>query len=246
MTPFAQEMLSSLDQTEDRKKNVDILDRMSDHSEDEPHEPISGQEVMKSGKFKDRATMKVAYVSDKKYLKWVRNNIKMDSGEDMRRYRLYVEMRDQMKEARIQQQVNLQTAQMPGVNAQMPVGNPRLNQGYPGATPKAKAKAKSMAAASSSVMPIPMTPDSRGHRRAREGDGWATELSGLQMDTETTIKYEIDRIQEAQLKETWNQMVALQEWENPELKVQMLEVAHIMGVEKAVKMFRYLEEDEEP
>ena len=106
-------------------------------------------------------TMGKAYVTDKKYVKWVRHNIKTEgSTPGMRKFRLYVELRDQTKSERIHGTMGLGMT-----GTQMPVP----------AMPKRMAKSKA-APSDPRAHQGYMTPPSVNHRRPREGEGWGAEM----------------------------------------------------------------------
>ena len=66
---------------------------------------------MSEGKHKPRAgnpgwSLMQIYVQDKGYVKWVRSHINQGSGRMMRRLKLYIEMRDRVKAARMDMEEN--------------------------------------------------------------------------------------------------------------------------------------------
>ena len=187
--------------------------------------PVYEQEVMKAGKYKNAHNMEYAYTQDKKYLKWVRSNIQpQGSSPEMRRYRLYVEMRDQVKMQRIHREregrVEAARRQMPKTRA--------------GSSTVTKAKAK--------PAPVRFNLDPMSQRRGREGDGWATEMSGYEMDME---EWETNVDQQELTDETVNEWFNLIEAQqgNQAMKEKMEKVAEIMGIGEALKMFMSLKEE---
>jgi hypothetical protein len=159
------------------------IDRYSDHEEDEPMKPVHGQEVMKAGKYKNTHNMEYAYTQDKKHLKWVRSNIQpQGSSPEMRRYRLYVEMRDQKKSQRLLSRMEQQRPVAP---------QPKT---HVAAMTTAKAKAKSVEPASS-------------RRREREGEGWSHEMTAMEMDYDEYKTWAfLDELEKEKNQEQQNQM----------------------------------------
>ncbi|CAE7255665.1 unnamed protein product [Symbiodinium sp. CCMP2592] len=92
-----------------------ILDAASDHSDDEPEglvSGLSGDLLLNIGKYeKMKVAMKfsTAYINDKKYIAWVRKFIKDKESRNgksechptMGLFRLYIELRDQVKSRRL-------------------------------------------------------------------------------------------------------------------------------------------------
>jgi hypothetical protein len=224
MTSLAQQLMGSLEKEEQNGISIQELDRQPDVSGDEPEYPVSGREMMQAGKFKEKSTMAEAYL-DKSHVKWVRNNINVQSGAEMRRYRLYVEMRDQVKMQRIHREregrVEAARRQMPKTRA--------------GSSTVTKAKAK--------PAPVRFNLDPMSQRRGREEDGWATEMSGYEMDME---EWETNVDQQELTDETVNEWFNLIEAQqgNQAMKEKMEKVAEIMGIGEALKMFMSLKEEE--
>eukprot|EP00435_Cladocopium_sp_Y103_P043962 s1603_g12.t1 len=202
------------------------IDRYSDHSEDEPEKPVNGQELMKAGKYKNTNTMDYAYTKDKKHLKWVRSNVQpQGSSPEMRRYRLYVEMRDQKKIQRINQNMDYQCPVVP-----KPKGQPASKM-----TPKAKAKQ------------VMREPPLRSRRREREGEGWSHEMSATEMEYEEDKTWafleEMEQAEnEEQMSKMWHEIVMTVAEKEPEKAQQMIQVSEIMGIRKAWTMFKAVEE----
>ena len=82
--------------------------------------PISGMDVLDLGKFHQTApTFAEVYVTDKGYVGWCRAHINVKSAEKMRKFRLYVEMRDQKKRCRLQEEIK-KAANKKGPTEEMP------------------------------------------------------------------------------------------------------------------------------
>ena len=70
-------------------------------SDDEPR-----MNVLDLGKFRSKApTFSTVYQTDKGYVAWCRAHINLKSAETMRRFRLYVEMRNEKKKQRIKEEI---------------------------------------------------------------------------------------------------------------------------------------------
>eukprot|EP00435_Cladocopium_sp_Y103_P061432 s737_g23.t1 len=215
------------------------MDRWSDHSEDEPGVPINGQEMMKAGKFKDRATMEHAYITDKKHLKWVRSNVQpQGSSAEMRRYRLYVELRDQIKMQRVTECLTMSksTKQMP----KLPVSS------------KSKACPMTPPAAGYVNQAPPCTPWSQtSRRRPREGQGWTHEHMRSEMEMEMRPGWNIpsamtlEDMDESEVANLWEEMVHAMSQENHDQAMKMTQVAEIMGIKRAIAMFQCLDQKTE-
>ncbi|CAE7033038.1 unnamed protein product, partial [Symbiodinium sp. CCMP2456] len=140
--------------TESATLAATILDAASDHSDDEPEglvSGLSGDLVLNVGKYeKLKMAMKfsTAYCSDKKYIAWVRKFIKdkeSKSGKSenhptMGLFRLYIELRDQVKSRRIRTSAAPRRSPMAGYasSSQAPL--------MPTTGPMSKAKSKSRSA----------------------------------------------------------------------------------------------------
>ena len=96
------------------------------------------------------------------------------SGQEMRRYRLYVEMRDQMKTKRIVENQDYKK------NSQHPIVKKGL-------TAKSAASPKMIAKKSGGYSSTEMPPE-EGRRRGREGSGWINEMSGHEMEWDEEVK----------------------------------------------------------
>jgi hypothetical protein len=229
MSPLARQLAESLefDRTENGFVDKEELDQWSDHETDEPKVPVSGRTKFDVGKYArmTEMTMGKAYVTDKKYVKWVRHNIKTEgSTPGMRKFRLYVELRDQTKSERIHGTMGLG---MPGT--QMPVP----------AMPKRMAKNKaapSVPRAHQGYMP----PPSMNHRRPREGEGWGAEMPENPMDMQEWEQITEDPDATDELQGEWIQMIS-ESHHDPTKVNQMNQVLQVMGIRKAVEMFKAID-----
>eukprot|EP00434_Breviolum_minutum_P016323 symbB.v1.2.014384.t1/scaffold1052.1/size141681/1 len=93
--------------------NMEVgLDMYPDAASDSPRQTeLRGSVLMSEGKHKPRAgnpgwSMGQIYLQDKGYVKWVRSHINQGSGRMMRRLKLYIEMRDRQKAARMDLEEN--------------------------------------------------------------------------------------------------------------------------------------------
>ena len=232
MSALAQQLMQTLDFTEEITVTAELLDRLSDCSEDEPEVPVSGQEMMKTGKYQNKSTMAEAYTTDKKHVKWVRNNVKAEtSGQEMRRYRLYVEMRDQMKTKRIVENQDYKK------NSQHPIVKKGL-------TAKSAASPQMIAKKSGGYSSTEMPPE-EGRRRGREGSGWINEMSGHEMEWDDEVKEMLANEVDPYVQKQWEAIVECLEWTDTIMLEKMNKVAEIMGIQETVKMFRHVLEPKE-
>jgi len=170
-------------------------------------------------------TMGKAYVTDKKYVKWVRHNIKTEgSTPGMRKFRLYVELRDQTKSERIHGTMGLGMT-----GTQMPVP----------AMPKRMAKSKA-APSDPRAHQGYMTPPSVNHRRPREGEGWGAEMPENLMDTQEWEQITEDPDATDELQGEWILMIS-ESHHDPTKVNQMNQVLQVMGIRKAVEMFKAID-----
>jgi hypothetical protein len=81
------------------------VDGESDWSQDEPEEaPMRGSRLMKEGKWgksANRLSYAAIYQEKKDYIKWIRSHINTSSGEEMKMFALYIELRDSKKAERL-------------------------------------------------------------------------------------------------------------------------------------------------
>ena len=173
-----------------------------------------------AGKYKNTNTMDYAYTMDKKRLKWVRSNVQpQGSSPEMRRYCLYVEMRDQKKIQRINQNMGYQRPAL-----QKAKGQPASTM-----TPKAKPE-----------------PHAGSRRRERGGEGWSHEMSATEMEYEEHKAWafleETEQAEnEQQMSKMWHEIVMNVAEKSPEKAQQMIQVSEIMGIRKAWTMFQAVE-----
>ena len=127
-------------------RNMLGLDVEADYMEDSPRRAeVPGDTVMTEGKFKvtDRQkgfTMQEIYMSEKNYVQWVRTHITGTSGLMMRRLKLYIELRDQVKSARL----NSMTGEAPPMIWTAPPSTDWSRVTTPVATPKRQAQPEVM------------------------------------------------------------------------------------------------------
>ena len=105
---LAKDLMKSLEETVPEGSEVVVSDKLLDGQEDvdndEPHMPIPGWTIMDAGKYKKKkdVTFGEMYKMDKEYLVWCRAHLGVNSVSTMRRFWLYVELRDQRKRSRIE------------------------------------------------------------------------------------------------------------------------------------------------
>ena len=105
-SPLAKELLNELKEAETHQEVTYVgtqIDQVPDLSEDEGDCPISGEELIQTGKYKGKKTMCEVYMDDKSYINWVRQHINKASRKEMIRLRLYVECRDENKKERMKE-----------------------------------------------------------------------------------------------------------------------------------------------
>lgn len=105
-----QELMDTPLQDQERDK---MLDQGRDHPIDFQNHPIPGTTMMGAGKYEKKKTFEQIYKEDKKYVQWVRDNVKASEkkyGRDMKQLRIYVAMVDQTKLNRLLAE---EVAQMP-------------------------------------------------------------------------------------------------------------------------------------
>lgn len=103
LSQLAKELMEELNQ-EDAPSGKYVLkqvDLMPDLSEDEAESPISGGEIMLTGKHKGKMTLRQVYMEDKDYVQWARDQPGTNWTKEMKRFRLYIECRDQTKMSRL-------------------------------------------------------------------------------------------------------------------------------------------------
>ncbi|CAE7637419.1 PCSK5 [Symbiodinium sp. CCMP2592] len=131
-----------------------MLDGLDDADEDEPDVPISGREILSIGKYAKAGMMKTfaeIYTEDKGYVQWIRKFVTTTKPNQkgqaptspMMKLRLYIAMRDQLKENRVKLDVALPKTD---VMAEPPYIDPKKALQLPmaestrAATPKMKTK----------------------------------------------------------------------------------------------------------
>lgn len=88
-----------------RSMKTEDMDDMPDLEEDNYGCSIDPSDTMKKGKYEKKSEdLNAIYVLDKKYLKWVRAHISVDSHVEMQKLKLYIMFRDQRKKQRIQKE----------------------------------------------------------------------------------------------------------------------------------------------
>eukprot|EP00439_Symbiodinium_sp_Y106_P069264 s77_g11.t2 len=188
-TPLVERLLSDLTPqlqgTSEENLGSAILDNCSDHEEDEPEGLVSGLSgamvfnVGKYEKMKVAMTFAQCYVQDKKYVAWVRKfikgkdskNGKNESHPTMAMFRLYIELRDQLKSRRVKQQSSTASPTASTWQEQRPVV-PRVQVMQ--SRPKAKAKAPPV------VPCLPVTPSVQTSAVADDGE-WSMASASMEV-----------------------------------------------------------------
>ena len=177
MERLISDLTPQLQGTSEENLGSAILDNCSDHEEDEPEGLVSGLSgamvfnVGKYEKMKVAMTFAQCYVQDKKYVAWVRKfikdkdskNGKSESHPTMAMFRLYIELRDQLKSRRVKQQSSTASPTASTWQEQRPVV-PRVQVMQ--SRPKAKAKAPPV------VPSRPVTPSVQTSTVAMENGRW--------------------------------------------------------------------------
>lgn len=179
-SPLALRLMESLemDKPDPAKVAMDNIDLFSDHSEDDPAEecPVKKEAILTAGKYgkkvADRIPVGDTYLTDKGYCQWVRDHV-VDGKSfvaDMRKLRLYIEMRDNKKRARVR--ATSTTFSPPSPQALV--------------TPKIKAKAKTSPAPTRSIpeMPKGIT------RKDREGTGWSSHDREMEIEEWESVSFD--------------------------------------------------------
>lgn len=227
MSEVAQNLLDSLKGEGAMTGSNTDLDAWNDEEVDEPGMPLHGSMMIESGKYAKTKTLAEAYVTDKPYMQWVRKNVHQDrSAAGMKKLRLYVELRDQVKTDRIN----------------MTMARPAEGNQRPVLPVRAKAKAKSAASAPSTVTSAAPPVTTGGQRRPREGGGWLRQENPTFLDMEVQEWEQVTNDPDAtdELQGEWINMISTVT--DPERLEMMRHVLRVMGIKTAVDMFRAVDD----
>lgn len=266
VSPMAQQLMRSMnipDVNSPPRLELKEIDAVSDHEMDEPTRPVHGGELLLAGKYgknaKDRLSMAEVYLTKKDYVKWVRAHIQTDAyDESIKRFRLYIELRDGRKKERLGQERQMPVMMTPPQNNVPPM--PRMGQSKAMAKPRAKASVEQYMMSTPPRMATYAMPEmhqdvqnymmmpgmhqgypnymsgmpgtSGRRRRDREGEGWIQQY-GNSMEAEWE---EIEDITNSDLR--WSEFVQRINQQDRETALNMMRVVHSIGRVEAMRMFR--------
>lgn len=188
MSQLAMELIQDLKLNSEATEETYVkihLDAAEDKVSDEKDCPIPGTEFVGVGKYfkgKDtKTTYREVYEKDKGYIQWIRNHVDTKkSSVAMKRFRLYIECRDNQKKGRLRHQLSTSSQD----KDQMP------KQPY---MPMKMSKSLE---------------EVENRRRGREGYGWSSQASDKVMDidewdkiSEGTVTLEQIQVMEMEAKE---------------------------------------------